>query len=336
MNAPTTNGQVQAQPKAIQRVDPRQQKVVNLRDYLEVRKRTLADVLPRHMTPERVIKVALMAFSKTPKLQECSIESVAQSVLQASELGLEAGGVLGHAYLVPFKGTCTLIVGYRGLIKLARQSGEVDDIEAHPVYANDKFRLTFGLNPVLEHEPNLEGDPGQLRFVYAIARMTGGGHHLEVMTKSQIDKIRAGSQGRDQSPWRDNYDEMSRKTVIRRLCKYLPLSPEKAENLERALEIDDEPAIDVTAARDAEAAERAESRTDQVLRKAKGSRIEAPPVMDVDFTPTQEEPTASSAPATTASADEPPPGTVLPTGSGGTTVVEAKTESGRTVRVVDQ
>lgn len=333
MNAPTNgNGQIQqaAPTKAIQRSDPRQQKVINLRDYLEVRKKSLADVLPRHMTPDRVIKVALAAFSKTPKLQECTIESVAQSIMQAAELGLEPGGALGHAYLVPYGNTCTLIPGYRGLIRLARQSGEIDSIETHPVHANDKFTLKFGLNPILEHEPCLDGDPGELRFVYAIARLKDGGHQLEVMTKAQVDKIRSGSKGGNSQAWKDSFDEMARKTVVRRLCKYLPLSPEKSDTLAKALEIDDEPSIDVVAVRDAEV--KAETRSDQVLRKAKkGAAVEPP--LDVES-----EPADVSAPPTQ-NPDEPPPGVSLPTLAdqpAPKSVIEAKSESGRTVRIIEE
>lgn len=290
MNAP--NGQAQAkqgsQTKALATKQP--SKTMALKDYLEVRKKSLADVLPKHMTADRVIKVALAAFSKTPKLQECTIESVALSVMQGAELGLEVGGALGHAYLVPFGNVCTLIPGYRGLIKLARQSGEIDTIEAHPVYANDKFTLRFGLNPVLEHEPNLEGDPGEMRFVYAIARMKDGGHQLEVMTRAQVDKIRAGSRNANSQMWRDNYDEASRKTVIRRICKYLPLSPEKSEALAKALELEDErEPIDVTPAGEGQ------SRTDALLAKAREAEA-ASDYVDVRACEEERPPSDSDAP----------------------------------------
>lgn len=242
-------------------------KTVVLRDYLEARRKTLAEVLPRHLTPERIIKVALAAFSKTPKLQECTIESVAQSVMMAGELGLEAGGALGHAYLVPYGNACTLIVGYRGLIRLARQSGEIDSIEAHPVYEKDKFKLRYGLQQELEHEPYLAGDPGPLLFVYAVARLRDGGTQLEVMTKAQVDKIRGMAKGGNSKAWSDSYDEMARKTVVRRLCKYLPLSPEKAEPLARALEVEDQqPAIDV------QSQPTEGSRTDEVLSVLKRAK----------------------------------------------------------------
>lgn len=278
--APPANGG-QKQNQAIQKVDPKQQAISNFNQYLELRKSTLSRVLPKHMTPERLIKVAMLAYSKTPKLRECSLESVGQAVMQAAELGLEPGGVLGHAYLVPYGNTCTLIPGYRGLIELARRSGEIESIEAHVVYANDKFTLKFGLDPVLEHEPNLDSEPGGLRFVYAIAKLKDGGKQLEVMTKAQVDAIRKRSKSGNNGPWVTDYEEMARKTVVRRLVKYLPLSTERAETLAKALELDnDNEAIDVTATH-GDVEFKASSRSAAVLAKLQAEGKSEDAVFDV-------------------------------------------------------
>lgn len=245
-----------------------------LREYLELRRSHIAEVLPRHMTPERLIKVALTAYNKTPSLMNCTFESLFLAIMQAAELGLEPGGPLKHAHLVPYKDQCTLIVGYGGYIELARRSGEIESIEVHPVYERDRFTLKFGLNTVLEHEPFLDGDAGPMKLCYAVARLKGGGHQLEVMTYAQIKaigdaqlaKIR-DERKRADSPWNTSFSEMARKTLVRRIAKYLPLSPEKAELLAKALELenDDAPTIDIVA----EAPKVVQSRTAAVLERVK-------------------------------------------------------------------
>lgn len=226
-----TQIQPQNQTAAIEKIDPRQ---ANLKDLFNRSKGAIAQVLPKHLTADRILKVTLAATSRTPKLLECSQTSILQSVMQAAQLGLEPGGPLGHAYLVPFKKECTLIVGYRGLIELARRSNQLDSIEARVVYARDKFRISFGLHQVLEHEPSYEEDPGEIVGVYSIARLKDGAPQVEFMTRAQVDKIRRRSPTSNfsDSPWRSDYDEMARKTVVRRICKYLPLTAELATALE--------------------------------------------------------------------------------------------------------
>jgi recombination protein RecT len=162
--------------------------------------------------------------------------------MQAAQLGLEPTGVLGGAYLVPYKETCTLIIGYRGLIDLARRSGQIESIEAHVVYSNDRFRCHYGLSPVLEHEPAWEGPPGAVKAVYAIAKMKDGGMQLEVMTRAQVDAIKARSKTSGSGPWVTDYDEMARKTVVRRIAKYLPLTTELSDALQ--IDADNDPSID--------------------------------------------------------------------------------------------
>jgi recombination protein RecT len=136
---------------------------------------------------------------------------------------------MGQAHLVPYKGKCTLIPGYEGLIELVRREGSTKRLEAHVVYMNDKFEYKTGLTTTLVHEPTLDGDPGDLRLAYAVAEFKDGQFHVEVMTRLQIEKIRNGTaawqKGYD-TPWRTEPDEMWRKTVIRRICKQLPKSAE--------------------------------------------------------------------------------------------------------------
>jgi recombination protein RecT len=159
----------------------------------------------------------------------------------AAELGLEPGGALGHAYLVPYKQTCTLIVGYRGLIELAHRSGEVSLVRAVVVHERDSFKLTEGFEQMLAHEPYLDGDAGALKYVYCVVVLKSGARWAEVMSRSQVDAIRARSQSANSGPWVTDYDEMAKKTAVRRALKYAPLS---SERLERAMEVDSEDYID--------------------------------------------------------------------------------------------
>lgn len=206
-----------------------------VRDLIMKAKPQLAEVLPKHLTPERLIRIASAALNRTPALAQCSAQSVLLSVMNAAQLGLEPGGADQRAYLVPFKDECQLIVSYRGLIDLARRSGKIKSIEARVVREGDSFAVAYGLNPRLEHSPSLtQSEPGEVVAVYAIARFDDGGTQLEIMTRAEVDAIRKRSRSGGSGPWSTDYSEMARKTVVKRLCKYLPMSIEMA----RAIELD--------------------------------------------------------------------------------------------------
>ena len=205
-----------------------------VRAALEKMKPQLAMALPRHLTPDRLVRVAMTAAQNTPKLLECDRTSVYAAVVTCAQLGLEPDGVLGQAYLIPYGDKVQFIPGYKGLISLARNSGEVVSIGAHEVCERDEFRFAFGLHEDLHHVP-ARGDRGEITHFYAIARFRDGGHHWDVMTREEVDTIRDNSQGYRtakrfakngaiNSPWAQHYVEMGKKTVIRRIAKYLPLS----------------------------------------------------------------------------------------------------------------
>lgn len=209
-----------------------------IKAFFEANKGSLAAVLPKHVTADRLMKIALSVASKNPDLLACSQISLFRCVVGAASLGLEAGGLLGEAYLVPFKGECTLIIGYKGLIRLARNSGEIKNIRARVVYKGDKFTITQGLTENIVHEPDLtnaELKDDDIVAVYAVAEYANGDPQFEYMTKPQIDKIRKRSASGNDGPWVTDYAEMAKKTVLRRLAKMLPLSPEKAESFQKAI-----------------------------------------------------------------------------------------------------
>lgn len=212
-----------------------------LSGLLRDRKDSIAQLVPKHLDAERLMRVAVNCVAKTPGLQLCTPTSLLQSVLVAAELGLEPGGALGHLYLVPFKTTCTPIVGYRGLVELARRSGEVSSVRAVIVREKDKFRMSEGLEQSIDHEPYLDGDAGPMRYVYCVIKLREGGYIVEVMSRTQVDAIRARSRSGTSGPWVTDYDEMAKKTVARRCLKWAPLS---SERFAAALEHDNADTID--------------------------------------------------------------------------------------------
>lgn len=247
--------------------------------FLELRAEHLAKILPKSsaLTPDRLIKLALLATKKNSKLAKCSMDSVFTCLLQCAELGLDPGGSTGEAYLVPYKETCTLIIGFRGYIGLARRSGILKQIETHVAHENDKFKLRFGLDPVLEHEPCLRGEPGQPLIAYCVARLADGATHVEVMTVAEIERIRQTSKAANDGPWVNHWEEMARKTVLRRAAKYLPLSPE----MQRAMEIEDDQANNIVDTRLVTKEDAAQA----LVREEAPPRKQPEPIADADLSP---------------------------------------------------
>lgn len=203
----------------------------------------LSVALPKAMTPERLVRVVTTECRKTPALLNCNPESFLGAVLQCAQLGLEPGGALGHCYLLPFgngkakdgRPNAQLIIGYRGMIDLARRSGQIVSICAYTVHEKDHFEWRLGLDPDIQHVPSPEADRGKMTYVYAVAKLKGGGVQFEVMSRAEVEKVRKQSKAGSSGPWVTHFDEMAKKTVIRRLFKYLPVSIEAA----RAVDIDE-------------------------------------------------------------------------------------------------
>jgi recombination protein RecT len=215
--------------------------VVSFPAMLERFKGEIARALPKHLSPDRMARIALTAFRMNPTLSEADPRSVFAAVIQSSQLGLEIG-LMGEAYLVPMGSQCQLILGYQGLVKLARNSGSVEDIYAHEVRINDKFDIVLGLNRSLIHEPlKKNGFPasdderGAIAGFYAVAVFKDGSRTFYALSKEQVEWVRDHSRGyqmakkkRKESPWDTHFVPMGLKTAIRRLCNLLPKSPELA------------------------------------------------------------------------------------------------------------
>lgn len=180
----------------------------------------------------KFIKMFETAICKSPELLKCSRESITVAAYTLAELDLSPIAAHGQAYLIPYKTTCQLQIGWRGLIAMALRDGGVRSIAAHVVYNHDTFVMELGLEPKLIHKVDIDGsreDP-EIRAVYAIAVLADGSSIFEVMSKTDIDKIRVNA--RSGETWKKHYGEMARKTVVKRLCKYLPVSTKFLEALE--------------------------------------------------------------------------------------------------------
>lgn len=269
MNAPSNAARLRDVATAPASEEEERERIANMRPkekvayMLKKKEGELMAMLPKHLPPERLMKVAQIAATTTPQLAECDVASLVGAIGQCAQMGLEPNTVLGHAYLVPFTmkrkdaegkerwvKSVQVIVGYKGLIDLARRSGQIISIAAHEVCENDKFTLAYGLEERLDHVPALK-NRGEVIGYYAVAKLVGGGHAFEWMSLEQVNRIRDGSQAayKDEwedgrktgrrvpkaGPWWDNPVEMGRKTVIRRLAKYLPLSIE----MQTAVQLDE-------------------------------------------------------------------------------------------------
>ncbi len=200
-------------------------------------------LLPRHFSAERMARIFTTEVRKNPLLAECDKPSFFGAILQCAQLGLEPGSALGHAYMIPRRRKdgsqeCTLQIGYQGMVDLIERDGRLT-MEANLVFANEIFDIDYGTQSKIIHKPCLRGDRGDLVGAYAIARYKDGRTKFRFITIEEIEEAKKSS-GAKFGPWVTHYNEMARKTAVRRLYKMLPKSTEIA----RALELDEKIEID--------------------------------------------------------------------------------------------
>ena len=219
-------------------------------DLLDKMKPQIALALPRHMTADRMTRIALTALRVTKDLALCTPASFAGCIMQSAQLGLEPNTPLGHLYLIPRKSKrlppdkreCTMIIGYQGEIELVRRSGLVSNIYAHVVRAGDAFAYELGLNPSMKHVPSedVDREAKPITHVYCVAAMRDSTERVfVVLTRAQIEARRKRSAASNDGPWITDYEAMCLKTGVRALWKWLPKSPEmaRAEALEVAADM---------------------------------------------------------------------------------------------------
>lgn len=222
MPSPKTTGNGQ--------IVPRNQNSNSLPELLKKMTPEIAKALPKHVTPDRMSRIALTALRTNPKLAECTPGSFLGCVLSAAQLGLEPNTPMGHCYLIPYGRDCTLQLGYQGMLELTRRSGMVRAIYAYAVREGDEFSYELGLEPTIKHRASNAEDREErpITHVYAVAKLKDGDPVFTVMTKAQVDAIRKRSRSGNSGPWATDYEQMSLKTAIRRLYKWLPKSAELA------------------------------------------------------------------------------------------------------------
>jgi len=226
MAGPATNGNGQIQKR---QVDPAREREASLIGMIQSMGPEIQRALPKHITADRIARIAMTAVRMTPHLAECSTPSVLACLLSSAQLGLEVNTPMGHAYLIPRKNKsgayeCTLMLGYQGLLSLVDRSGCVTERSFFIVHQGDHFEYEYGLNPNIIHKPC--ANPGEMTHGYATAKLANGGRAFLVMTKREIDARKArGAQG---PAWRTDYESMAKKTLAREFTKWLPKSAEMA------------------------------------------------------------------------------------------------------------
>ena len=200
-----------------------------MQQYIKSMEGEIAKALPSVITPERFTRIVLSAISVNPKLGECTPTSFLGAMMTSAQLGLEVNTPLGQAYVLPYMNhgvmEAQFQLGYKGLIDLAYRSGEVEVIQAHVVYENDEFTCEYGLEPKLTHKP-ADHNRGEAIKVYAVFKTKSGGFGFEVMSMDDVRRHAAKyskAYNSGFSPWKTNFEEMAKKTVLKRVLKYAPL-----------------------------------------------------------------------------------------------------------------
>ena len=220
---------------AVQNKAAPQQKT--LQTYIKSMEGEIAKALPSVITPERFTRMVLSAISSNKDLANVEPKSFLGAMMQAAQLGLEPNTPLGQAYIIPYKDhgvpKAQFQLGYKGMIDLAYRSGEVSIVDAQVVYENDDFSYELGLDPKLHHVPALK-DRGDATMVYAMFRTKSGGFGFQVMSMDDVRKHASRfskAYSSSYSPWTTNFEEMAKKTVMKKALKYAPLKSDFARGM---------------------------------------------------------------------------------------------------------
>lgn len=191
--------------------------------FLDTRMSQITKWVRQGVRAEAIVRFALLDLANSEKLRQCSEQSIYLALLACAVTGLEPGALKGEAYLVPFAKEAVFMPGWKGLVKQARRSREVEAIVANVVREQDTFDMDLGTANTIVHKPARK-ERGEVIGAYGIATMQGGLRELEWMDRDDLDAIQKVAESRGKSPaWGNWEDQMQRKSVIRRLCKRLPL-----------------------------------------------------------------------------------------------------------------
>jgi recombination protein RecT len=291
----------------------RKENVTTMRQMLLKQKDQIQSALPKGMDSDNYLRVAFSAINGTPKLQLCSVRSVVESVIEASQLGLELDGALGHAWLIPWKkkdGTyyADWLIGYRGLLDLIHRAGKVH-VAPKIVYVWDEFDYQEGDEPKITHHPKQPpkdanpNDQKNIVAVYSIATF----HDSKVkdrclMWKSEVDGVRARSKAKSSGPWVTDYAPMALKSVLRRHSKVLPMSKDEKISIRTAIQHDEarDLGFDIPDAEIMEPSEEGpegiDEKVDDLKDRLKKTEEEPPPETKPEPAAEKEEPKTEVAP----------------------------------------
>lgn len=197
-------------------------------------KSQVTQALPKHCTPDRFMRVMFTSMQRVPKLMKCTQDSLFSAFITCSQLGIEPDG--RRAHLIPYenrkagKVECQLIIDYKGIAELVLRSGNVSYLHADVICENDVFIYNKG--ELERHEIDFKKTRGKVYAAYALVKFRDGTEKCEVMSLEEIEGIRSRSRAGKSGPWVTDYNEMCKKTVFRRLSKWLPLSPEQKDVIE--------------------------------------------------------------------------------------------------------
>lgn len=208
-------------------------KQIGLDSFIHKYQDKIAQALPKHIDIGQLVRISMFVIKNNPELAKCTQFSLLGAIMQSAQLGLFPN-IMGHAWFIPYYNSKTkdnevqFQIGYKGLMELVRRSGNAVILSAEVVYENDRFEHSAGTETKLLHEPT-SAERGNIKGFYAVAKILSANEKVfKYMSKSDVDKIKILSKGGNSefSPWNKFYEEMGKKTVIKQLCKLLPLSTE--------------------------------------------------------------------------------------------------------------
>lgn len=236
LKPPVPDTKLPTAPPTQQKKSETEQRFDVVKNLLQRAEKQIALALPKHITADRLIRIALTECRKVPKLLECDPHSFLGAIVQAAQMGFEPGSGLGHCYLIPFKKEVQLVFGYKGFIDLAYRSSRVGHISVREVRQGDTFSYRYGTAEEIVHE--IEPDPkkrGELTHAYAIVFLQSGAKAFTVLSRAEVEEFRAFSAFPNSPAWKNHYGAMAKKTAVRQLLKYTPVSVE----VQRAVALDE-------------------------------------------------------------------------------------------------
>lgn len=212
--------------KARGNLSPERKRVDTARGVLMAMKGEIENALPAYMPVDKFVRTALTAINTTPKLLNCTRESLLAAIMNSAQLGLEFNTPLGESYLIPYKNKVNFQIGYQGLLKLAYNTGAFKRITAREVRENEKFHINYGTGEI-DHEPCLSGDSGDVIGYYATYQTKDGGQDVFYMSKEDAYKYgQTYSKTFNDGPWQTNFDAMAKKSALIQVLKYAPKATE--------------------------------------------------------------------------------------------------------------